>query len=95
MLTQQDKARSARRAAALIRHWQRDDTEGVLALLAEVDESESDEPEPMVSLICALLDIGQNMVKAAKDGREDAYLDLVLGLASMDELGHEGEADRG
>jgi hypothetical protein len=92
-LTQQDKGRAARRAAALIRHWQRDDIDGVLALLAEMDHAESESPEPMTSLICALLDITENLIKAARDGNEDTYLDYVLGAASIDEVAQPGDQD--
>lgn len=85
----QERARAARRAAALFKHWRRDDsTDGVMALLQEYDETEFDYGcDEFTHLICALLEVGCNLIKASKEDREDWYLDYVLREAMLDEVG--------
>lgn len=84
-LTQKDRATFSRRAAALYRHWLRDDVDGVLELINETTDDQ-DSPDPVTSLVCCLLDVGQNLILAAREGQEIEYLDYVLAAASLDEV---------
>jgi hypothetical protein len=83
--TPPDMAAALRRAAALFAHWRAGDISatGEIAVLDELDLGDA---EGWTMLVCALLQVGSNMAKAAKDGREDAYLAYVVREASLDEV---------
>lgn len=76
-------AKASRQAAALYVHWRREDgnVDGELAVLREITSTEE-----WTDLVCALINVGCNMAKAAKRDREDAYLDYVLREAMLDEV---------
>ena len=78
-----DMAAASRRAAALYTHWARKDIsgDGEVAVLREL-ASETD----WVQLVCALLNLTDGLVKAAREGREDAYVAYVLREAMLDEV---------
>ena len=78
------RAAATRRAAALITHWQRkqEGAEGEIAVLRELGTDTG----LWADLVCALLNLTEGLVKAARDGREDAYLAYVLREASLDEV---------
>lgn len=81
-------ARASRRAAAMLTHWQRKDasSDGEMAVLGELG---SDVAE-WTAMVCALLNLTTGLVKAAKDGREDAYLAYVLNESALDEVSGRG-----
>jgi hypothetical protein len=76
-----DKAQAFRRAAALFAHWWRDDTAGVMAVLGELEIHGLD----VTRLVCGLLDVGTNLLRAAREGDEATYIEFVLREASLDE----------
>jgi hypothetical protein len=78
------RAAGYRRAAALYTHWRRKGTgtDGELAILAEVQSEDG-----WVQLVCALLNLTDGLIQAARDGREDEYLAWVLRSSSVDEVG--------
>lgn len=78
---------ATRRAAALWTHWQRDDTEGALAILDEVGEAIEDfgADYQWRNFALALLYLGEQMVKAAREGREAEHLAYVLAASSVGE----------
>lgn len=76
-----EQARAHRQAAALYRHWRRKGgSEGEMAVLAEM-HSDAD----WTHLVCALLNLGTNMVKAAGDGKADEYLAYAARDSMLDE----------
>ena len=77
-------AATTRRAAALLTHWRRKNeaSDGELAVLAEL----GNDIGAWTDLVCALLNLSEGLVKAARDGREDAYLEYVLRESSLDEV---------
>ena len=82
-----EMAAASRRAAALFMHWRRKNSGsiGEATILREM----GDDLGQWTALVCALLNLSEGMVKAARDGREDAYLAYVLRQASLDEVaGH-------
>jgi hypothetical protein len=80
------RARASRQAAALYAHWRRKDgtSDGEVAVLAEITDTDG-----WTHLVCALLTIGCNLITAARDGREDWYLDYVLRQAMLDEVAND------
>lgn len=84
-----DRAEASRRAAARLRHWRRDDLDGVQVIL---DEMDYDDWPAITKLIASLIDIGSNAMDAAADGNGDSYLDGVLAAAARDEvMGDDGD----
>ena len=78
-----DRARVARHAAALFRHWMRDDMAGLDEVMSQAVDY--DNWEAQLHLVCALLDVGTQMTKAAAAGDLENYLDQVLAYAAFDE----------
>lgn len=78
-----ERARVARHAAALFRHWMRDDMAGLDEVMSEAVDY--DNWKTQVELIAALLDVGTQMTKAAAAGDLESYLDQVLAYAAFDE----------
>ena len=87
-----DVAAMGRRAAALFLHYRRMgdlSTDGILAVLDEMDgmsEAGGIGGEPWIALVMSLLQTGNQMAAAARDGREDEYLQHVVQQASLDEV---------
>jgi hypothetical protein len=80
------KARATRRAAALWTHWARDGaSQGIAAILREVAEDDNPETE-WQHLVCAMLSLGEEALKAARDARAHAYIAEVLQRAMADEV---------
>jgi hypothetical protein len=86
-----------RRAAAMFLHWRQGDTstEGVMAVLAEMKGLEefggvAGADAAWVGLIVSMLMVGNEMVRAALDGKEDEYLRSVIRRASLDEVATAG-----
>lgn len=77
-----EHVQASRRAAALWAHWQRGDIEGIVTVTEELDAGDG---RGIMHLICALLNLGDNMVKAARDGQDAEHLDYVLRVAAADE----------
>lgn len=78
-----DMAAASRRAAALFTHWRSNpEAIGEVAVLAEMEPAAIE----WTHLVCALLQVGTNLAKAARNGREDAYLAYVVREASLDEV---------
>ena len=75
-------ARASCQAAALYQHWMRGDEsmDGELEVLAELDD-----PAEWVALVCAMLNLGTNLTKAAGDGKADEYLAYAAREAMLDE----------
>jgi len=88
-----DMAAMHRRAAALFLHFRREgstSTDGLLAVLDEMDDIEEVDGAggadlPWVALVIALLDVGNQMASAARDGAERDYLEDVVRKASVTE----------
>ena len=78
---------ATRQAAALWTHWDRDDREGTQAVLDEVsgDDKGSQCDARWMNFALAVLYLGQQMVKAAREGREGEHLAYVLRASSVDE----------
>lgn len=78
-----DRARAARRAAALLTHWRGDkaSTDGEMAVIREL-ETEDD----WFNLVCALLSITDGIIRAGQDGRAEDYVAHVLREAMLDEV---------
>lgn len=77
-----DRARAARRAAALITHWRdKTSTDGEMAVLGELDSEED-----WFQLTMALLAIIDGIIEAGKLGRAELYVDVVLREAMLDEV---------
>jgi hypothetical protein len=80
------KARATRRAAALWTHWAREGaSKGISVILQEVDASDDPETE-WKHLVCAMLSLGEEALKAARDARAHAYIAEVLRRAMIDEV---------
>lgn len=75
-----EMAEASRRAAAIWTHWDRCDDAGVNAVLDELDG-----PEDVQRLVFGLLLLGDNMIKAGRDGRDREHLARVLAAAAVDE----------
>jgi hypothetical protein len=58
--------------------------DGVAAITEELG---SDEAE-WITLLCSVLNIGFNMIRAAPYGAADRYLDTVMKVSSLDETHH-------
>lgn len=82
-----EMAEASRRAAAIWTHWDRNDDAGINAVLEELDDADD-----MRRLVFGLLLLGDNMIRAGRDGRDREYLTRVLAAASVDES--TPEADR-
>lgn len=74
-------AEASRRAAAIWTHWDRNDTDGIDAVLEEVEGSAA-----MRRLVFGLLLLGDNMILAGRDGQDRAHLARVLAAAAVDEV---------
>lgn len=72
-----------RRAAALYSHWRRKEP-GADGESAIFEEMKSD--EDWYALVCALMNLTNGLVKAARDGQEDEYLAYVLRESMLDEV---------
>lgn len=75
-----EMAEATRRAAALWTHWDRDDDAGIRAVLDELDT-----PKAVQHLVFGLLLLGDNMIRAARDGQDREHLARVLAAAAVDE----------
>jgi hypothetical protein len=78
---------ATRQAAALWTHWNRDDEDGVDAVLDEVSSGHRGSLCDLrwMNFALALLNLGGNLVKAAAEGRETEHLAYVLRASSVDE----------
>lgn len=75
-----EMAEASRRAAAIWTHWDRNDDAGIKAVLEELDGADA-----VRRLVFGLLLLGDNMIRAAKAGRDREHLARVLAAASVDE----------
>lgn len=78
-----ETAASCRQAAALYSHWRRKGSrvDGEVAVFDEIGWDDN-----WVRLVCALLNLTDGLVAAARDGREDEYLASVLRESMLDEV---------
>lgn len=78
-----ETAAASRRAAALYSHWRRKGShaDGEVAVFDEIGWDDN-----WVPLVCALLNLTDGLIRAARDGREDEYLAFVLREAMLDEV---------
>lgn len=78
-----EAAAAVRRAAALYSHWRRKGSgaDGEVAVFDEIGWDDK-----WVPLVCALLNLTDGLVAAARDGREDEYLAFVLREAMLGEV---------
>lgn len=65
-----ERAKAARRAAALITHWRdKTSTDGEMAVFNEMETTED-----WFNLSCALLSITDGIIMAARSGRAEEYV---------------------
>lgn len=78
---------ATRQAAALWIHWNRDDRDGIRAVLDEVGGHDPATPSDLrwENFTLAVLYLGTQMVKAARNGRDAEHLSYVLRSSSVDE----------
>lgn len=78
-----ETAAASRRAAALYSHWRRRGSRahGEVAIFDELGWDDN-----WVALVCALLNLTDGLVAAARDGREDEHLAFVLRESMLDEV---------
>lgn len=78
-----ERAAACRRAAALHTHWGRKDSgeDGEMAIFGELETEED-----WFNLVCALLNMSEGIVKAAREGLEEEYVAHVLREAMVDEV---------
>ncbi|MFN2636855.1 MAG: hypothetical protein ABR585_07510 [Gemmatimonadaceae bacterium] len=83
-----DISRNTRRAAQMFDLWERGGSDDIASLVAEADEAGED----LMNVVCSLLHVGSNLVKAAAHGERDEYLEQLLGAALVAEA-LDGEPD--
>lgn len=77
-----ERARNTRRAADLFHAWGRDDGKALCALIEEAEDA----GESLFDVVFGLLYVGDNLAKAAVDGKRSHYLEQLRGASLVAEL---------
>lgn len=77
----QGRAGMERRAIQLFNAWDRQDIPAVRELIKESDTS----GQGRIDLVCSLLHVGSELIKAAADGKLDHYRQQLLGATLIAE----------
>lgn len=80
-------ARNTRRAAEMFHLWERGGSDDIVALVAEAEDAGED----LMYVVCSLLYVGSNLIKAAGNGDYATYLEQLRAASLLAEASSGGD----